>query len=136
MNTFPNINLDNRKSEDAKQLKSYLEACVEYSRDELFTLLYMRGGWYFLSLLVDIAVSGNMYMLKQMAHPCLIGLGSCMNLAVQGAYYTRKWPAYDYLVSLGATPYQPPIPIAMAKIRSTSDDDDVDIDIPEDLEWF
>jgi len=61
MNTFPNINLDNRKSEDAKQLKSYLEACVSHSRDELFTLLYMRGGWYFLSLLVDIAISGNMY---------------------------------------------------------------------------
>ena len=61
-----------------------------------------------------------------------------MNLAVQSAYFTRKWPAYNYLVSLGATPCRPLIPIAMAKTQQpTSDDDDIDVDVDAtDLELF
>lgn len=45
LNVLPSIYLDNRNSKDAKHLRSYLEACIDHGRNELFALLYQRGGW-------------------------------------------------------------------------------------------
>jgi len=83
----PEITLSNCNSIEAELLRDYLHVCITMSRDNMFTMLYMCGGWYFPGLLITAAQKGNLYACKQMFkrhHPDLM---EAIKVAYQGSKY-------------------------------------------------
>jgi hypothetical protein len=84
---IPEVTLSNHNSIEAELLRDYLNVSITMSRDNIFTMLYMRGGWYFPNLLVTAAQKGNLHACKQMFwkhHPNLM---EAIRVAHSGSKY-------------------------------------------------
>lgn len=68
---IPEITFDTRLSADSCNLCNYLIACVESSRDELFTTLYLRGGWNWARIILPVAAKqGSLVACRQLMYGC------------------------------------------------------------------
>jgi hypothetical protein len=78
---------------DGELLRNYLDVSITMSRDNIFTMLYMCGGWHFHNLLVTAAQKGNLHACKQMFwkhHPALME-------AIRVAHLEGKYHIVRYL---------------------------------------
>jgi hypothetical protein len=94
---IPEITLSNHNSIEAELLRDYLDVSITMSRDNIFTMLYMRGGWYFPKLILTSVWRNNVHAFRKMYH-CTHPL---LSQAVFNACQGNKRNIIDYLKKYG-----------------------------------
>lgn len=121
----PKITLNNRDTRDGERLRDYLDVSITMSRDNIFTMLYMCGGWHFPNLLVTAARKGNLHACKQMFwkhHPDLLE-------AIRCACYYNKYHIVRYLDRGDGYLDTNAQNILASRMRCYGEDEDIDNDI-------
>ena len=131
---IPEITFDTRLSADSRNLCNYLIACVESSRDELFTTLYLRGGWNWARIILPVAAKqGSLVACRQLMYGCD---DATIGKAILSADYNAKHHIVQLL--LRKCPAPPVVRYGekwMDRIlaESTGVDYKSDCDVPDDV---